>query len=281
MTNHYDLLPLPENARVELRPTPNDPPWRSPAALGAWFVSVVLILLLPSIFLLPYLMTMDPPVSASSEIIKIAQSDKLAIFLQVASIIPAHVLTLLLAWLIVTAGRRYSFREMLGWKTAGIVWWHYAAILVSFLAIAGAVQYFVPEQENDLLRILRSSRATVYLVVFMATFTAPLVEEVIYRGVLYSAFQRAMGVPAAFVIVTLLFSVVHVPQYYPSYSTIFLLTLLSVCLTAIRVRSKNLLPCIILHMLFNGLQSLMILLDPGSGIPVPQDQAAAVLGWCL
>jgi membrane protease YdiL (CAAX protease family) len=112
------------------------------------------------------------------------------------------------------------------------------------------------------MRILRSSRLALYVVAFLATFTAPIVEEVVYRGVLYSALQRAWGVPAAFVTVTLLFSLVHVPQYYPSYSTIFLLTLLSVLLTSIRMLTGNLLPCIILHFVFNGLQSLLLVLEP-------------------
>jgi membrane protease YdiL (CAAX protease family) len=52
----------------------------------------------------------------------------------------------------------------------------------------------------------------------MATFTAPIVEEVIYRGILYSAFQRARGSGVAIAAVTLLFALVHVPQYYPSFS---------------------------------------------------------------
>ncbi|MBP6004637.1 MAG: CPBP family intramembrane metalloprotease [Pyrinomonadaceae bacterium] len=273
----YDNLPLPE-AEVPSHPTPNDPPWGSPAALGAWFISVMLILLLPSLFLLPYLMTLDPPMVDTKAIVEFAQSDKIAVFLQVSAIIPAHLLTLLLAWMIVTAGRRYSFTEMLGWQSGGVNWRHYVGILVGFLAIAAVVSYFAPEQENDLMRILRSSKATVYLVVFMATFTAPIVEEVIYRGLLYSSIQRALGVPAAFAIVTLLFSIVHVPQYYPSYSTIFLLTLLSVCLTALRVWSKNLWPCIVLHMLFNGLQSVMIVLDPEAVSPLPTEQIPALFG---
>jgi len=156
---------------------------------------------------------------------------------------------------------------MLGWESGGVSWWYYPAILFGFLAIAAVVSSIVPEQDNDLLRILRSSRSAVYLVAFLATFTAPIVEEVVYRGVLYSAFQRSVGVPAAFCLVTLLFALVHVPQYYPSYSTIFLLILLSVSLTALRVKSKNLLPCIILHTLFNGFQSVILIIEPYLATP--------------
>ena len=111
---------------------------------------------------------------------------------------------------------------------------------------------------------------------FIATFTAPFIEEVIYRGVLYSAFQRAWGIPAAFILTTLLFSVVHVPQYYPSYSTIFLLTVLSMTLTAIRVKTDNLLPCVILHTLFHGIQSTLLILEPVMRSAVQEPATAAI-----
>ena len=151
---------------------------------------------------------------------------------------------------------------MLGWSRGGFAWWHFFAILAAFIAFANVVDHFWPEKENDLTRILQSSRSAVYIIALVATFTAPLVEEVVYRGVVYSAFRKHFGVPAGFIVATLLFALVHVPQYYPSYSTIFLLTMLSVTLTSIRVMSGNLLPCIILHTIFNGLQSVLLILQP-------------------
>ncbi len=179
-----------------------------------------------------------------------------------AAIIPAHILTLVLAWLVVTRGRRYAVRDTVGLEQGGFRWWHYLLILGGFFVVAAVVGWFFPEQENELIRILRSSRAAVYIVAFLATFTAPIAEEIVYRGILYSAFQRTFGVTTAFLLVTFLFALVHVPQYYPSFSTIFLLTLLSVILTLIRVRSGNLLPSIILHTVFNGFQSVLLIIEP-------------------
>ena len=201
-----------------------------------------------------------------------AKSDPTSIFLQLLAVLPAHLLTVLVAWLVVTRVRKFSFRRTLGWEMGGSKWWHFCLVLIGFFVVAGVVGYFVPEQENDLLRVLHSSRSAVYIVAFVATFTAPLVEEVVYRGVLYSAFQRTLGVPAAFLLVTSLFALVHVPQYYPSYSTIFLLGLLSLILTSIRVKTGNLLPCIILHTLFNGIQSVLLILETltkSTDVPAP------------
>lgn len=265
------------NIAAPQHPTPDDPPWGLFEGIALWAASVLAILLIPGLFLLPYLTRLDPPITQTDALIEFAKTDPTSIFIQIAAIIPAHILTLLMAWLIVTRMRKFSFPRTLGWDNGGFRWWYYVVILSIFFAIAALVGNFFPEQENDLTRMLQSSRSVVYIVAFIATFTAPIVEEVVYRGVLYSAFQRVLGVPTAFVIVTFMFAVVHVPQYYPSFPTIFLLTLLSLILTGIRVRTGNLLPCIILHTVFNALQSVFLLLEPVITKSGSTDNAATFL----
>ena len=270
----FDTTPEGDSSKTDLGR-------RISVAVGAflvWLISVVFIAVIPAIFLIPYLASQGVSFAQPSQMAEAAKNDPTAIVLQIAAIIPAHLLTLLLAYLVITRGRKYEFLKTLGWKDGGVRWWHYLVILGSFLVIAGMVNYFVPEQENDLIRILRSSRYAVYLIAAVATFSAPLIEEIIYRGVLFSAFQRALGIPAAFALVTFLFSLVHVPQYYPSISTILLLTLLSVTLTGLRVYSKNLLPCIILHTIFNGFQSIFLVLEPLFSPASQSDVAATIIG---
>lgn len=261
---YYSQLPIPE---PEAPPAigPSNPPWGSVEAVGIWLASVFFILFVPALFLLPYLATRTPPIIDNAQMVEFAKSDPTSIVLQIIGIVPAHLLTLLVAWASVTRMRKFSFRQTLGWETGDIRWWHYLIILGVFFAIAAVVNIFVPEQENDLIKMLQSSKYAVYLIAIIAVATAPLIEEVIYRGVLYSAFQRTLGVPAAFLLVTCMFALVHVPQYWPSFSTIGLLGLLSVVLTAIRVKTRNLLPCIILHTIFNGIQSILLVVSENVG----------------
>lgn len=259
---YYSGLPLPETppVREQNAPDPNNPPWGALEAFGVWVASVLFVLLLPAFIVLPHLLSLDADFEQFGEL---AKNDPTSIFLQILGVIPAHIATLVLAWLVVTRAKKFSFREMLGWNGGGLsMWLLYPAILIAFFLLAYVVNLIYPEQENEMLRILRSSRSVVYIVAFVATFTAPFVEEVVYRGLLFSAFQRWFGVGGAFIFVTLLFSVVHWPQYWPSYSTIFLLTLLSLTLTAVRLKTANLLPCVILHTLFNGFQSVILILEP-------------------
>ena len=251
-----------ETSQFLSRPTPNDPPWSSGTAFGIWAASVFLIIVLPNLFVLPYVLQKGITAMNSAQLMDFLQKDPTAIILNVIAIIPAHILTIILAWIVVTKYKKFSFRETLGWNWGGFTWWNCLVILGGFFVLAAFVSSFLPEQDNELMRILRSSRVAVYIVAFMATFTAPIVEEVIYRGILYSAFQRSFGVVVAVLVVTALFALVHVPQYYPSFSTIFLICLLSLILTLIRARTENLLPCIVLHTIFNGIQSLILILEP-------------------
>jgi uncharacterized protein len=226
-----------------------------------WVVSVALIVVIPGLFLLPYVIS-HPELSAGSDLAATLATDPVAIALQIIAIMPAHLLTLALAWLVVTRGRIYRFTEMLGWRSGGMQWWHYLGIMLGFFVLAAGVGAMLPEQDNEMLRIIRSSPYAVYLVAFMAVVTAPIVEEVIYRGLLFSSLQKNLGTGAAIAGVTFLFSLVHLPQYYPSVSTMILLTVLSLVLTLIRARTGNLLPCIVLHTVFNAFQAVILIAEP-------------------
>jgi membrane protease YdiL (CAAX protease family) len=252
----------PQEVFTPENPTPNNPPWSSWTAFFVWFASIAFIVVIPSLFVLPYLARQGNALSGKASLTEFLQTDPTAVLISVLAIIPAHILTLVLAWAVVTRLNKYSFKKTIGWSWDGFNIWHCLLILGGIFAVAAITSNYFPEQDNELLKILRSSRTAVYVVAFIATFTAPIVEEVVYRGVLYSALQKSFGVPTGIFFVTVLFAAVHVWQYYPSFSTIFLICLISLILTWLRYRTGNLLPCIVLHTIFNGIQSLLLILQP-------------------
>jgi hypothetical protein len=260
--------PLPkENViSIDAHPTPNNPPWNGWTALGVWLLSIIFIAVLPQIVLAPYLVWKKVDFSDSAALIEFIKTDSTAIILQLSAIIPAHLFTLIIAWLVVTKVNTFSFRETLGWNSDKFKIWHGLVLFVLFYLIAIALNLSFGDVENEFDRLLKSSRTVVYLVAFFATFTAPLVEEVIYRGLLYSAFQRRFGITVAVILVTVLFTAVHVPQYsnqnIPDYASVITLLLLSLTLTLIRVYTNNLLPCIIFHTIVNGIQSILLIIEP-------------------
>ena len=255
------------NEQIQAPPRPaSEAAWlKLIMAIGAWFLSVFLLLIIPVIVAFPYLIylartTGFPRVEALA-------SDKTFIFLSIVGIVPAHLLTLLLVWLVVTEFRRYPF-----WKAVGFEWPSSMSPAVgTLLCCSLAVILFIVgwgattlfgggKTQVDLL--VESSLASRFATAFVAVVTAPLIEELIYRGVLYSAIQRTLGTVIAFIAVALLFAGVHVFQYSNNITVIIVITLLSITLTLARAYSGKILPSFIIHLVFNGIQSIIIVLSP-------------------
>ena len=259
VTEDYPQAPLKKEVLDDLPFSPNNPPWNVGVAVATWLTSLIFIIFLPILGIGIYVAANHLEFTNSKSFAESIQNDPNAILTNIIAIIPAHLLTIVLAWIVVTHINKYSFREMLGWKWGKFntlqSFGYMAAIVVGFFALAFLLTSIFGDNENQLTQILKSSNSAVYIIAFMATFTAPLVEEVVYRGILYSSFQRTFGVNFAVIIVTLLFAGVHFFQYWGSPATLIMICLLSLTLTLIRVKTDNLLPCIVLHTILNGIQS--------------------------
>ena len=257
---------------------PDRPPWGVVQAFLTWVASVVLLWLVPQFCALPYIATHYRGMAGPTREMLLA--DKTFIVILIAGFLPAHALTLLVTWAV--SSRLGKFRP---WRTLGLSWprnfgpWKSVGLAVLMFLIAMVIIYFFGQKETELERILRSSRTAAILTAIVASTTAPLVEEIIYRGILYSALQRVTGAALAVAMVTLLFAGLHVLQYWPNFGAISAITLLSLVLTVIRARTGRLLPCYMIHLVFNGIQSVLIVADPyiRSVVEPPQPEAAPAL----
>lgn len=252
------IEPIPETTN----PDPDNPHWSAWTGAATWAASVAAILLVPSVFLAVYAASSGVSLANKEFVMEWAKTDPKAIIVQISAIFPAHLFTLALAWAVVTGLGTRPFFASLGWEFAGIRWWHYIAMLVAFLALSVIFTSIFEIKEDDMERIVRSSRTALYLIAAMAILTAPIVEEVIYRGVLFSPVKRRFGSASAIVLVTILFTAVHVPQYLENPAKIAILAILSLGLTALRAFSGNLLPCVILHLLVNATNSSLLIAEP-------------------
>jgi len=246
---------------------PNTPAWGVGGAIIVWIGSVALLLLIPVALLLPYaayrgIAPGNPDYArALSEFVI---TDKAAIFLQVLAVFPAHLLTILLVWCLVTRFGRRDFWASLAWRwdTGLQLWGSLVLGAVLFGVGSGIAKLLGGDVPTQLEQIINSSKPARYLIALLAVATAPLAEELIYRGVLYSALQRALGVTGAVLLVLALFTIVHVPQYWPNYGVIAAVGLLSISLTVIRAYTNRLFPCVVIHLVFNGIQAVLLLVSP-------------------
>ncbi len=152
--------------------------------------------------------------------------------------------------------------------------------------ITGVALYFLAtlvaqllggDKPTQLDLLINSSPWARYTIAFLATFSAPFVEEFIYRGLLYSAWEQLIGRLGAVIIVFALFTLVHVMQYSGNYGVIAAIGLLSLALTLIRAYTGRLLPCFIVRLVFNGVQSVIILIKPQIPPPLAPDHGMIVI----
>lgn len=269
------ITPLPEEhadppavpAAEQILPTPK-PEWWVPwidvgIAVAAWFVSVLLLVFVPVIYALPYMIYRIVKAGAPSP--EAFTSDKMLIFFSVVGILPTHVLTFVLVWAVVSyAGRRPFWKNIdFDWpanSSRAMTTMLSVVMAIVLFSIAFAITMFYGERKTDLDLMIESSIYTRFATAFIAVVTAPLVEELIYRGLLYRALEKAAGVAVSIGIVSLLFAGVHVVQYRNNLAVIAVITLLSITLTVTRAVTGKVLPAFIIHLVFNGIQSILIVL---------------------
>jgi membrane protease YdiL (CAAX protease family) len=277
-SNEVSSLPTPaasESTYSDQFPTedkfrpvdPNNPAWGIGGAVLIWLASILIQAVVPIFFIFPFALHRGlNPASPDfvRSVLELAVTDRTGIFLQIISILPTHILTFALVWAFVTRFGKRPFLASLGWGwSRGLRLWQSIALGIAlFVAATTLAKLLGAEKPTQLEQLINSSMAARYAIAALAVFTAPFIEEFIYRGVVYSALQRTIGVNGAVIFVLGLFTLIHVPQYWPNVGVIAAVALLSIVLTVVRAYSGRLLPCIVIHMSFNAVQAVLLVAEP-------------------
>ena len=117
-----------------------------------------------------------------------------------------------------------------------------------------------PGGSNPLLEMVLSSKNGIALTVLCLTtvLMAPFFEEFMFRGVLLPALVKEQGKVLAVILSALIFALAHlsVGETPP-------LFVLGVGLALLRLSSGRLLPCVIMHSLWNGITFVNLLILSG------------------
>jgi uncharacterized protein len=238
---------------------PDNPPWGTGWAVLVWASSLLLLIFMQFAVGVPYVLYKVMTGGSTAGL----EKDPTLIFFSILGVVPAHALTLLVVWLVVSNRGRRPFWQTLGWSwPENFGPWKTIALAVVLLGLGVLFTQFLGGKETSLDQLINSSLKARFATAFLAFATAPLVEELVFRGVLFPALQRAMGVVWAVLLVTLLFAGVHVLQYYDNFGVVAVITMLSLALTLLRAHTGRLLPSFVLHLVFNGIQAVFLVVQP-------------------
>jgi membrane protease YdiL (CAAX protease family) len=210
---------------------------------------------------------------AQSQMKQVLESDPRFI---VSSTVLWSGLMLLFLYVTLSVLRGSPFWSSLGWKklrpnsAAGIgrPWMYFicGCGLSLLVAIAGSR---VKNSENLPIQELFKSRTGALLLMAMAVFVAPLVEETLFRGYLYPVLARIItavaqffgmksptairtGVASSVLVTGVLFGLLHAPQLGFTLGFVALLTLVGVIFTFVRAWTGTVLASFLLHLGYNS-----------------------------
>jgi membrane protease YdiL (CAAX protease family) len=128
------------------------------------------------------------------------------------------------------------------------------AVAVQVVSIAFGSNAKVPMQE------LFQDRRTAILLLLMAVFVAPVIEETIFRGYIYPIVARSWGVAPGILATGILFGLLHAPQLWGGWVQIALLVIVGIVFTFARAVTQTVLASYLLHVSYNFVVSFAFLL---------------------
>ena len=168
---------------------------------------------------------------------------------------------LMLAYIyfLVTVGHRQPFWPTLRWRRITV--WQALGCLAGGTLMTVAIALFppvLPDATKFPLESLFNSRAAAYAIGAFAILVAPVMEEMIFRGILFAIFESQVGLRFAILITAILFGGLHVPEYWGAWNHMFLIFLVGLVFSLARGKSGSLAPSVFLHVGYNA--SMMIIL---------------------
>jgi membrane protease YdiL (CAAX protease family) len=111
---------------------------------------------------------------------------------------------------------------------------------------------FPPPTESPLEKLLTTPESIVAFVIFGIAL-APILEEIIFRGFIYTLLADVYSPGVAVPVTALLFAALHVSQLRGNLPAVGVILLVGYVLTIVRQRSNSLIPSVIMHTTYNSM----------------------------
>jgi membrane protease YdiL (CAAX protease family) len=181
-------------------------------------------------------------------------------------------------FLYVTLGvlRGQPFWRTLGWKklqsnlSAGKAnpWAYF------FTGCGLAIFVFIASSQvhtNDKMPIeeVLKNRSSAMLLMAMAVFVAPVVEETVFRGYLYPLFAKSFGIVPGILLTGVLFGLMHGAQLAWTWGIVGLLILVGIIFTFARAHTGTVLASFLLHLGYNSMIALATIIGTHGFTQIP------------
>lgn len=167
-----------------------------------------------------------------------------------------------LAYLLIVGFMVYIVRLKADGKFLPAISWHEPRLETALFAIGGGAVLALLSNVFTLLlsrwvpkslpiEKLFSNTQSAYLLALFGIVVAPFVEEIFFRGLLYPALARRIGVGSSVVFTAALFAVIHQAQLAHAWVPLAWLFIVGLALTIVRARTKSVATCVLIHIAYN------------------------------
>lgn len=176
-------------------------------------------------------------------------------------------LILAFVYLLVTAKHGMEFRRVVGWVpltqplSAGPLYCLTGVGLACSVVVIASMMP-LPNRSSPLEDLLRDPSALLLVAAFGIT-VFPAVEEILFRGFFFAIMERIHGTLVAVVITSTVFSIVHGPQYGWQWQSLTLLFCVGSVFATVRVKTRSVVPVILVHSGYNATLLLGALFSDG------------------
>ncbi len=129
------------------------------------------------------------------------------------------------------------------------------------LAVAAFNSFFPPPEELPIEKLF-STRTNALAVLAASVLIAPLAEELVFRGYIYTLLEGLWGKTPAVILSGVAFGAIHFPQLSGGYVQMATLTVVGLVFSGVRARTGNTTTAILLHLGYNATLSAGFLLSP-------------------
>lgn len=164
-----------------------------------------------------------------------------------------YALVFVYIYLLVVVRYRMRFWEGIKWgrlTARGVE--RYVVLGVALTIAVQLLPAFLPDKTHFPLEKLFSNPTSSYAMAAFAVVVAPFMEELVFRGVLFSVFETRIGIVFAIVATAVLFAAMHVPEYHGAWDHVFLIFIVGLVLSLARGLTHSLAPSVVLHITYNA-----------------------------
>lgn len=142
-----------------------------------------------------------------------------------------------------------GFRKVPFFKTLGLVVFFWILSLVIFgLLVSLFGEFYGVQSQGSHLEIFGSSLIQKIGFALLAVIVAPILEEIIFRGIIFPWMMQWLPIPLAIILNGILFSLLHL-----EFQSWIAMSLIGMMLAFLRYKTKSIYPSILYHFLNNSI----------------------------